>query len=112
MSRTTLIAILLIASGATFAALGSAARNGRIDLALGGHTRDTTSADSWRRAHERIGRWLSASGWFAVTAGIIAVVVADVALWAAVAGFAALVILPLAGTALGVRELRGARPAL
>jgi hypothetical protein len=112
MSRTTLIAILLIAPGAAMVVLGSAARNGRIDLALGGHTRDTTSADSWRRAHERIGTWLSASGWSAVAAGIVAVVVTDVAGWAAAAGFAALVILPLVGTTLGVRELRAARPVL
>ncbi|MFN3217821.1 MAG: hypothetical protein ACE367_15105 [Acidimicrobiales bacterium] len=112
MSRTTLIAILLIGLGTAMAALGSAARNGRIDLPLGGHTRDTTSADSWRRAHERIGTWLSASGWFAVAAGIVAAVAADISVWAAVAGFAALVILPLVGTALGVRELRAARPVL
>lgn len=112
MSRTTLIAILLIAAGAAVAAVGSAARNGRVDLPLGRHTRDTTSADSWRRAHERIGGWLSASGWFAVAAGIVTAVVADVAVWAAAAGFAALVILPVAGTALGMRELRHAPPVL
>jgi hypothetical protein len=98
--------------GAAVAALGSAARNGRIDLALGGYTRDTTSADSWRRAHERIGTWLAASGWSAVAAGIVAAVVTDVAGWVAAAGLAALVILPLVGTALGVRELRAARPVL
>jgi hypothetical protein len=112
VSRTTLIAILLIAMGAAMVALGSAARNGRIDLALGGHTRDTTSADSWRRAHERIGTWLATSGWLAVAAGIVAAALADLAVWAAVAGFAAMLILPLVGTALGVRELRAARPVL
>lgn len=105
-----LIALLLIASGAVIAALGSAARNGHLDLAVGGHTRDTTSADSWRRAHDRIGAWLAASGWFAVAAGIVALVVTDVAGWITAAGFAALVILPLIGTVLGVREFRGPRP--
>lgn len=112
MSRTTLIALLLIASGGAVAALGSAARSGHIDLALGRHTRDTTSADSWRRAHERIGTWLAASGWFAVAAGIAALVLTDVAGWITAAGFAVLVILPSVGTALGVREFRGPRPVL
>lgn len=110
MGGTTLIAILLIASGVALVALGTAARNGRFDLALGGHTRDTTSADSWRRAHRRIGTWLAASGWFAVVAGIVSAAMADVAAWAAAAGFAALVILPFAGISLGVRELRRASP--
>lgn len=110
MSATTLTAIILIVIGLMTVAVGTGARNGSIDLVVGDRTRDTTSADSWRRAHLRIGSWLVASGMLAVAAGIVTTVVSGVALWSATAGFAALAVMPLLGLLRGARELRAAPP--
>ena len=110
MSENIVIAIVLFSLGAAVAALGALARLGRIALALAGHTRDNTSADSWKRAHERIGGWLILAGLGAVAAGIVAAAVPDAAGWAAVVGCVWVAVVPVVGAAVGVRELRSAGP--
>ena len=64
------VALLLGVVGLVIILLGARARAGRVDLALGSHTRENTDPVSWERAHQIIGEGLIWAGLGFVAAGI------------------------------------------
>lgn len=56
--------------GGALLALGRAGERGAIGFALGGWTEKNSTPESWRRAHEIIGRGLMRCGWVLVVLGV------------------------------------------
>lgn len=97
--------------GVALLGVGVAARRGRLQLALGGWTRDSTSPESWAAAHVAIGSSFAAAGGVALLgAGAI---VFSPGSWAgplAVGGSVVLLVVVVVGVARGTNRLESSSP--
>ncbi len=92
--------------GVAMFVVGVSARRGRLQLALGGWTRDSASPASWASAHVTIGTWLKVAG--AVALASSGAVLISPAAWAGpwvVAGSTVLLAAVVVGVARGTSRL-------
>ncbi len=63
-------ALTLAVLGLALVTVGLLARHGRLQLALGGWTRDTASPSGWAAAHRVIGTWFAVAGGVALVCAL------------------------------------------
>ncbi len=94
--------------GVAMLGVGASARRGRLQLVLGGWTRDSASPASWASAHVTIGTWFVVAGGVALaSAGAVLI---SPAAWAGpwvVAGSVVLLAAVVVGVVRGTSRLEG-----
>ncbi len=100
-------AAVMLVLGTGVLAVGWLGRSGRLDFALGGWTKETTTDTSWREAHRIIGGWFVAAGVVAGVTGLAIVVVPAGAVGPLVVVGAVTMLAPVViGISLGTGRLR------
>ena len=104
-------AAVMLAIGVGTMIVGRASRRRRLDLAMGGWSRETSTPESWADAHRVIGAWLMSSGAIAILVGLLVLVVPTDAV-GPVAGSGAIVMLVpvVAGVVIGTGRIRPSGP--
>lgn len=104
-------ALTMSALGTAMVVVGVLARRGRLQLALGGWTRESASPESWVAAHVAIGSWLTSAGGVALLSA--AAVVVSPRDWAGpwvVTSSVVLLVVVVIGVALGTNRLERSTP--
>jgi len=71
--------LLIAIAGVVFVWLGREIGGGRIAPAMGGHTQDNTTPDSWRAMSQTVGTEVERCGWSWIVAAAVLLVFAPVA---------------------------------
>ena len=104
-------ALTMAVLGVALLGVGVSARRGRLQLALGGWTRDSASPESWVAAHLAIGSSFAAAGGVALlSAGAVLVSPGSWAGPLAGGGAVVLLVVVVVGVARGMNRLESSSP--